>query len=39
MKLKLDIDPDLAEAHTALGLVRFFFEWDWEGADPAWGPK
>ena len=31
----LDLDPDLAEAHTALGLVRFYFEWDWEGADAA----
>ena len=25
----LELDPDLAEAHTALGLVRFYFEWDW----------
>jgi TolB-like protein/class 3 adenylate cyclase/Tfp pilus assembly protein PilF len=31
----LALDPDLAEAHTALGLVRFYFEWDWEGADAA----
>jgi len=31
----LELDPDLAEAHTALGLVRFYFEWDWEGADAA----
>ncbi len=29
----LELDPDLAEAHTALGLVRFFFEWDWAGAE------
>jgi len=29
----LELEPDLAEAHTALGLVRFYFEWDWEGAD------
>ena len=29
----LELDPDLAEAHTALGLVRFYFEWDWVGAD------
>ena len=29
----LELDPDLAEAHTALGLVRFYFEWDWSGAD------
>jgi len=31
----LELDPDLAEAHTAQGLVRFYFEWDWEGADAA----
>jgi serine/threonine-protein kinase len=31
----LELDPDLAEAHTALGLVRFYFEWDWERADAA----
>jgi TolB-like protein/Tfp pilus assembly protein PilF len=29
----LELDPDLAEAHTALGLIRFFFEWDWAGAE------
>jgi Tfp pilus assembly protein PilF len=29
----LELDPDLAEAHTALALIRFFFEWDWAGAD------
>jgi serine/threonine-protein kinase len=29
----LELDPDLAEAHTALGLVRFYFEWDWPGAE------
>lgn len=29
----LELDPDLAEAHLALGLVRFFFEWDWAGAE------
>ena len=29
----LELDPDLAEAHTALGLVRFYFEWNWSGAE------
>jgi len=29
----LELDPDLAEAHTALGLIRFYFEWDWAGAE------
>lgn len=31
----LDLDSDLAEAHAALGLIRFYFEWDWGGADSA----
>jgi Tfp pilus assembly protein PilF len=29
----LELDPDLAEAHAVLGLVRFYFEWDWADAD------
>jgi serine/threonine protein kinase/Tfp pilus assembly protein PilF len=29
----LELDPDLAEAHAALGLVSFIFEWDWAGAE------
>jgi serine/threonine-protein kinase len=29
----LELDPELAEAHAALGLVRFYFEWDWGGAE------
>ena len=29
----LELDPDLAEAHTALALVRFYFDWDWAGAE------
>ena len=29
----LELDPDLPEAHAALGLVRFNFEWDWAGAE------
>ncbi len=31
----LELDPDLAEAHTALGLIHFFFEFDWAGAEAA----
>ncbi len=31
----LELDPNLAEAHSALGLVRFYFEWDWAGAEAA----
>ena len=29
----LELNPDLAEAHAALGLVRYYFDWDWVGAD------
>lgn len=31
----VELDPDLPEAHTALGIVRFMYDWDWEGADEA----
>jgi serine/threonine-protein kinase len=31
----LQLDPQLAEAHTSLGFVRFFYQWDWEGAETA----
>ena len=29
----LDLDETLAEAHTSLALVRFFYDWDWSGAE------
>jgi len=29
----LQLDPNLAEAHTALGTVRMVLEWDWTGAE------
>ncbi len=29
----LELDPDLAEAHAALGMIRYYFEWDWAGAE------
>ncbi|MDA4121074.1 MAG: tetratricopeptide repeat protein, partial [Thaumarchaeota archaeon] len=29
----LSIDPELAEAHTSLGLIRFQYDWDWGGAE------
>jgi len=32
-KAALQIDPDLAEAHTALGAVLWLDDWDWEGAE------
>ena len=28
----LDLDESVAEAHTALGVVKTFYEWDWDGA-------
>jgi tetratricopeptide (TPR) repeat protein len=31
----LALDPNLAEAHAALGQVRSFYDWDWSGADVA----
>ncbi|MDP6581973.1 MAG: tetratricopeptide repeat protein, partial [Vicinamibacterales bacterium] len=27
------LDGELAEAHTSLGSVKFYFDWDWHGAD------
>jgi len=29
----LELDPDLAEAHTSLALVTWLYDWDWEAAD------
>jgi adenylate cyclase len=29
----LSIDNHLAEAHASLGLVKFYYEWDWNGAE------
>lgn len=28
-------DPELAEAQTSLGIVNFFLDWDWAGAEKA----
>ena len=27
----LELDSNLPDAHLSIGLVKFFFEWDWEG--------
>jgi serine/threonine-protein kinase len=32
----LALDPELPEAHTSLGFVRDFFEWDWAGAEASY---
>jgi len=29
----LEIDPTLADAHTALAFAKFWFDWDWAGAE------
>jgi serine/threonine protein kinase/Tfp pilus assembly protein PilF len=29
----LEIDKTLSEAHTALGTIKFYYDWDWEGAE------
>jgi TolB-like protein/DNA-binding winged helix-turn-helix (wHTH) protein len=29
----LALDPSLAEAHTALGLIKFLIDWDWSGTE------
>ena len=31
----LALDPELGEAHVALGILRLFFDWDWVGAERA----
>jgi TolB-like protein/tetratricopeptide (TPR) repeat protein len=29
----LSLDARLAEAHTSLGLIKFQYDWDWQGAE------
>lgn len=31
----LELDPTLGEAHVAAGMLAFYFEWDWHGAERA----
>ena len=31
----LHYDPELAEAYTALGKLKFWYDWDWAGAETA----
>jgi len=33
--LALQLDPELAEAHMAVGMYRMLYEWDFEGAERA----
>ena len=32
-KKALEINSDLAEAHAAMGFIRFNYDWDWPGAE------
>ncbi len=32
----LELNSDLSEAHTSLGTIRFWFEWDWAAAEVAY---
>ncbi len=29
----IEIEPTIAEAHSILGMVKFLFEWEWNGAE------
>jgi DNA-binding winged helix-turn-helix (wHTH) protein/TolB-like protein len=29
----LELDPNLADAHSSLGRIKHWYEWDWEGAE------
>jgi len=29
----LELDPLLAEAHTSLGFISYFYDWDWAGGE------
>lgn len=31
----LQFDPDLPEAHLAVGMYKLYYEWDWAGAEDA----
>jgi serine/threonine-protein kinase len=31
----LELDPELPEGHSALGMILSFYEWDWQGAERA----
>jgi tetratricopeptide (TPR) repeat protein len=32
-KKAIELDPELADGYTSLGLVKTFYDWDWEGAE------
>jgi serine/threonine-protein kinase len=36
VRLALDLDPDLSNAHAEAASEAFFFNWDWAGAEREW---
>lgn len=32
-KKAIELDPELADGYTSLGLVKTFYDWDWEGSE------
>ena len=32
-KKAVELDPELSEGHTSLGMVKTFYDWDWEGSE------
>jgi DNA-binding winged helix-turn-helix (wHTH) protein/Flp pilus assembly protein TadD len=34
-EMALERDPSLAEPYTSVGYVKFYFDWDWAGAETA----
>ncbi len=37
VRRSLELDPDLPEAHHISGWIKLFCEWDWAGAEEAYG--
>lgn len=33
----IELDPSLSQAYASLAYIRFYFDWDWVGADEAFG--
>jgi DNA-binding winged helix-turn-helix (wHTH) protein/tetratricopeptide (TPR) repeat protein/TolB-like protein len=32
----IELDPDVPDAHAVLGVIRFWYDWDWAGAEAAY---
>jgi len=33
LRTAVSLDPDLSEAYKASAMIRFYFDWDWQGAE------